>query len=709
MTKSEYLRILDLFCGAGGFSEGFRQAGFDVVSGIDNWQIACDAHDKNGFGKAKNENMFKGIDKKGAQWVRSIKKEITDTYGEIDVIIGSPPCTEFSYAKNGGRGDIEKGMLLVRSFLVFVAIFQPRFWIMENVPRLETALLTEAQKTDSNGWEISLRKLGVTRRTVTRKHILGNGSSLKIPYGEVLTASNYGCAQDRKRFVAGNINLGAIDDYRKAPKTLGDIIEKLHESYNAESDKVYDPNYDSHCIPKEKLRDYDYCTNIHPLYWEHMRHLKQRHIQYGRMAFPDHLSNPARTVLATLNPSSREAITIDTKRTMDYQSKSRSIYRLLSVREAASLQGFPISFQLLGKSLSSRYRLIGNAVPCQLAFALARCTLDEFENIEQELEEEQRTRFRKSFNKLEANEFKPIISNPLDYVSEALDIKFKKYTQFSARSDKHIRRKLLSSKIPNNSAVVVFENTDWTSKGKRIGGTWKSCLQLGVGGIFSQVYLDNKSIPIILNRISNNIESKTISKHRQTNLSLYFEKNMLSKLKQIVKGILNDLDNGIPLVPEGWVEFPGYNSQNLHTYATYSLKKRKRIPSSKKLQQLFTMSIKNKRYISPLDIWDGLDAIILKNISSDGKVPDWILEGGIKFSDLHALGYPYYKKRISDLALPKITGTIPLTTLIASLVSVYLCRILHDRDKNQGIQNKQIISIVAASKKIAHWCGHQSS
>ncbi|MGC8547355.1 MAG: DNA cytosine methyltransferase, partial [Thermoplasmata archaeon] len=44
------LTVIDLFCGAGGFSEGFHQAGFDVVLGVDNWRPACETHRLNGLG-----------------------------------------------------------------------------------------------------------------------------------------------------------------------------------------------------------------------------------------------------------------------------------------------------------------------------------------------------------------------------------------------------------------------------------------------------------------------------------------------------------------------------------------------------------------------------------------------------------------------------------------------------------------------------------
>ncbi|MGC8563174.1 MAG: DNA cytosine methyltransferase, partial [Thermoplasmata archaeon] len=53
------LTVIDLFCGAGGFSEGFHQAGFDVVLGVDNWRPACETHRLNGLGVTLNKDLLK--------------------------------------------------------------------------------------------------------------------------------------------------------------------------------------------------------------------------------------------------------------------------------------------------------------------------------------------------------------------------------------------------------------------------------------------------------------------------------------------------------------------------------------------------------------------------------------------------------------------------------------------------------------------------
>ena len=120
------LTAIDLFCGAGGFSEGFRQMGFRVTHAIDNWTPALEAHKLN---QPETETMK-----------ADIATLDPNLFPRPDVLIGGPPCTEFSGSKRGGGGDVAKGMRLVLAFFRFVHVLKPRWWIMENVPRLRQTL-----------------------------------------------------------------------------------------------------------------------------------------------------------------------------------------------------------------------------------------------------------------------------------------------------------------------------------------------------------------------------------------------------------------------------------------------------------------------------------------------------------------------------------------------------------------------------------------
>jgi DNA (cytosine-5)-methyltransferase 1 len=91
----------------------------------------------------------------------------------------------------------------------------------------------------------------------------------------------------------------------------------------------------------------------------------------GKMSFPENLDNPSRTITATKLDNSREALIYksDIKRNGDGQ------YRTPTVREAAVLMSFPITFQFVGASENSKWRLVGNAVCPLISSAIAKATL----------------------------------------------------------------------------------------------------------------------------------------------------------------------------------------------------------------------------------------------------------------------------------------------------------------------------------------------
>ena len=161
------INVLDLFCGCGGLSLGFQRAGFSIVAGIDSWQDALITH-------KKNLPSAKGI---CTDLFTITPEEIKSKYGidDIDVIIGGPPCQGFSIA--GKRIVDDKRNKLYKSFVNFVRFFQPRAFVMENVPNL-----------------LSLAG-GIVRDAIIEDFTnLGYNVTYKI-----LTASDYGTPQNRRR------------------------------------------------------------------------------------------------------------------------------------------------------------------------------------------------------------------------------------------------------------------------------------------------------------------------------------------------------------------------------------------------------------------------------------------------------------------------------------------------------------------------------
>jgi len=114
------LRVVDLFCGCGGFSLGFDfLEDFELVYALDNWSVACKSYHTN-FSQVD-------VDCRNALEIKPFE------IPKCDVVIGSPPCQDFSCAKMKRR---KPDLSLVKWFLSVIECIKPKFWIMENVPQL---------------------------------------------------------------------------------------------------------------------------------------------------------------------------------------------------------------------------------------------------------------------------------------------------------------------------------------------------------------------------------------------------------------------------------------------------------------------------------------------------------------------------------------------------------------------------------------------
>lgn len=122
---------LDLFCGAGGLSEGFRQAGFRTIAANDFDPWAGATYDLN---HRKHGTIFVSGDIAQA----AVKEELLDhVAGGVDVIVGGPPCQSFSQVRNHARIIDDPRNALYRHFIQMIAAVRPRMFVMENVPGLE--------------------------------------------------------------------------------------------------------------------------------------------------------------------------------------------------------------------------------------------------------------------------------------------------------------------------------------------------------------------------------------------------------------------------------------------------------------------------------------------------------------------------------------------------------------------------------------------
>lgn len=132
---SRPLKIVDLFCGAGGFSEGFRSAGFEPVCGVDNDPDACATYAR---------NFPKAVTICGDLRTKRVQRQARELAADADVLVGGPPCQAFSQVRNHDRLLEDPRNALYREFVRVIKTARPSAFVMENVPGLTQLRLQEA-------------------------------------------------------------------------------------------------------------------------------------------------------------------------------------------------------------------------------------------------------------------------------------------------------------------------------------------------------------------------------------------------------------------------------------------------------------------------------------------------------------------------------------------------------------------------------------
>ena len=314
------MRAIDLYSGIGGWSAGLTCAGIEVVEAYEIWPAAM---------RTYNANL--GTDHVVSD-VRALV--LDDLPPDISLVVGSPPCTEFSYSNRGGGGDIAEGLKDIVKFFEVVRHLQPIAWIMENVPRT-AAMIRSGLESDG--------------------HPLFQFRDL-APDIEVLDFAAFGLPQSRSRCLVGVFpfkRLRAMQDGQPR-RTLGDVIDALESQRN-----VVDPHWGI-SLRRNQMTEMEPELPLNGQQLRMNREAKRFHAVYNDMPFPDALDRPSRTVTATCTRVSRESIVVPAD---DVQSVRR-----LTVRERATLQTFPIAYQFYGKSYSQKVKMIGNAVPPMFAY-----------------------------------------------------------------------------------------------------------------------------------------------------------------------------------------------------------------------------------------------------------------------------------------------------------------------------------------------------
>jgi len=458
---------LDLFSGAGGFSQGFRSAGFSIVDGVEKYGPAVDTFNCN-FGLTLKPRDILSFERNP-----TLIEELPDT----DVIVGSPPCVSFSYSNKFWNGDKTHALRLIKVFLAIVAIkkHKPKSrlkgWFMENVPKA-----LEWMKP-----AYTFRDLGLT--AWSRKHGI-NPYSVAIsikPNARIIDAADYGVPQIRKRlFVheylgSRSSNTDWLPPAKKARRTLGDTALKLPAPTCGRSSRlIQDPLYPKVKIPLAHLTDHFYETGAYELHWRESRYLKRNHPYMGRMSFPERTDKPSRTITAAHFPRAREALLYHS----EWKRRGNGRYRRPTIREAATLMGFPITYQFCGPAESTKWTLVGNAVCPLLANQLAK-------------------RFLNRWGLKARSVHQEVLPKPLRELPNFNTFKPTKYSDPPGRNkDSRFRRHPFKA----SGMAVTLSNYSLKRNGQA-DGTWRCSVTYGIGKGYEVQTIRRTAFPQIVKAV----------------------------------------------------------------------------------------------------------------------------------------------------------------------------------------------------------------
>lgn len=327
-------KVIDLFCGAGGLSEGFRQAGFEVVLGVDFNETAIATHHYNfpeGISLHADITTLEP-DKLFAEYQLDKK--------DISGVIGGFPCQGFSMA--GKRWVEDPRNKLFLECVRFVENIQPDFFVFENVPGLVS--MEDGRIRDEI--EETLSALGY--------HVKS----------KVLVATDYGVAQIRKRIFFIGFKEGTpsfpIPTVDKVV-TVGDAIMDLPEIGLKDGSEEWELDNGIYLFNHTSV-------NVNPLNLQRIQAIPEG----GNASdIPKHLQR-AKSYQSAYRRLHREkpSYTIHTHFRDEYLIHPTQD-RIITVREAARLQSFPDTFRFLGsKSRTGQHGAVGNAVPPLMAKAI---------------------------------------------------------------------------------------------------------------------------------------------------------------------------------------------------------------------------------------------------------------------------------------------------------------------------------------------------
>lgn len=321
------MKLISLFSGAGGLDLGFKKAGFKTIMANEYDKKICPTFKAN-FPTVK---LIEG----------DIRNITSDMFPEnVDGIIGGPPCQ--SWSEGGALRGIEdaRGQL----FYEYIRILkdkQPYFFVAENVSGMLASRHAQAVENfmklfDEAGYNVNLK---------------------------LLNANDYGVAEDRDRiFYIGfrkdlNIHDFKYPEALKKKPVLRDVIWDLKDNAIPAKDKNR-TNGNMCLIPNHEY----FVGDFSPIF-----------MSRNRVRSWD---EPGFTVQASgrqcqLHPQAPKMVKLSANQ-QEFVKGKEHLYRRMTVREVARVQSFPDDFKIVYEEVNYGYKMIGNAVPVELAYHVAK-------------------------------------------------------------------------------------------------------------------------------------------------------------------------------------------------------------------------------------------------------------------------------------------------------------------------------------------------
>lgn len=372
------IRVLDLFCGSGGFSHGFEQAGgFAVTAGVDLLSDRIATYSAN----------HRAATSVAADIRRVTAAELGSIALSPQVVIGGPPCQGFSSLRpfrERGRGDSRNN--LFEEFALVVQEIQPEWFVLENVVGLLThnggqTLSAVLAAFGEAGYRVDWRVLNAAHfglpQSRERLVVVGNrrDRTFRWPAPTNQFEHKSMAGSRAKRVQTDPLFMQGLPQAVTVLDAVGDLPPvRAGESCEQYDDALPLSEYAA------RLRGSETVLSLHEG-TSHSAHMMEiiRHSGANRAALPIGMTSSGFSSCYSRLEGDKPSVTITVN--FVFPSSNKCIHpiqdRALTPREGARLQGFPDSFKFSG-TRSQIVKQIGNAVPPVLGECIARSISDQW-------------------------------------------------------------------------------------------------------------------------------------------------------------------------------------------------------------------------------------------------------------------------------------------------------------------------------------------